>query len=255
MRRTVLKLAGIATALLLAAAGAQAKSSETADPIELLRASDRARGAAASAAGVSWTSIVVTKDADDVNEATYSVILRGDDAVAEVVAPARQKGEKILFNDRTLWFFKPGLRKPISVSPRQKLIGDAANGDMASTRYARDYEGTLVGEETVDGSPAWKLELKARARNVTYDRIRYWISKGARLGVRAEFLTLAGEVFKTAEFRYANKILIAAKTFPFVSEMVIHDPHDKAKETVIRYLNPREEPHPESLFNVNNLAR
>ncbi len=254
MRRIVVRLASFGL-VILSVSGASGGSTADADPTELLRASDRARGAAASTAGVSWTSVVVTKDGEDINEATYSVILRGDDALAEVVAPARQKGEKILFNDRTLWFYKPGLRKPISVSPRQKLMGDAANGDMASTRYARDYEGTLAGAETVGGVPTWKLELKARARNVTYDRIRYWISKRERLGVRAEFLTLAGEVFKTADFRYDNSIQVAGETFPFVSEMAIHDPLDAHKETLIRYQRPREEPHPESLFNVNNLAR
>ena len=28
---------------------------------------------------------------------------------------------------------------------------NAANGDIATTNYARDYEGTVVGEEAVDG--------------------------------------------------------------------------------------------------------
>ena len=107
---------------------------------------------------------------------------RGDDALVEALAPARYKGEIMLFNDRTIWFVKPGLRKPVSISARQRLTGLAANGDIASTNYARDYEGTIVGEEAVDGDPAWKLELKARAKNVTYDRIRSWISKKRRLG-------------------------------------------------------------------------
>lgn len=225
------------------------------DPKELLQASDRARGAAAASGGVSWTSVVVTKDGEGRAEVTYSIRVRGDDAVAEAIAPTRQKGEKILFNDRTLWFSKPGLRKPVSVSPRQKLMGDAANGDIASTRYARDYEGMLVGEESVNGIPAWKLELKAKAKNVTYDRIRYWISKKDRLGVRAEFLTLSGDAFKTADFKYGNTISVGGTTVPFVSEMVIRDALNKEKETVIRYQKPREESHPESLFNINNLVR
>ena len=74
---------------------------------------------------------------------TYEVKVLGTDALAEVKSPPRQKGELVLFNDRTLWFFKPGLRKPVNISPRQKLIGQAANGDIASTQYARDYEALL----------------------------------------------------------------------------------------------------------------
>jgi outer membrane lipoprotein-sorting protein len=253
VRRTI----GIAVCagLFFLAAPARGAAPAAVDPAALLRDSDRARGAAASTAGVSWLSTVTTKDEEQTSEATYSIRVRGDDALAEVIAPPRQKGEKILFNDRTLWFFKPGLRKPVSISPRQKLMGDAANGDIASTHYARDYEATLAGEETVNGTPSWKLELKARARNVTYDRIRYWVSKGERLGVRAEFLTLAGEVFKSADFTYANSIQLAGATVPFVSEMVIRDSLNARRETVLRYQKPHVEPHAESLFNVNNLAR
>jgi outer membrane lipoprotein-sorting protein len=186
---------------------------------------------------------------------TYEIKVRGNDALAEAVAPARQKGEMILFNDRTLWFFKPGIRKPVSISPRQKLMGQAANGDIASTQYFRDYDGTLAGEETVGGTPAWKLELKAKGRNVTYEGIRYWISKKDRLGLKAEFLTVSGDVFKTAEFKYGNAISLKGETLPFVSEMLIRDARNTANETVIRYRKPREATHAASLFNVNNLVR
>jgi len=254
VRRTIVIPTCLGLLLSIASAG-RGLTPAGPDPAALLRASDRARGAAAASAGMSWSLNVVTKDGDESSEAAYTVKVRGDDALAEVVSPARQRGEKILFNDRTLWFSKPGLRKPVSISPRQKLMGDAANGDIASTRYARDYDGEVVGEETVNGVPSWRLELKARARNVTYDRIRYWISKRDRLGVRAEFLTLAGEAFKTADISYDNAMRIGAETFPFVSAMVIRDSLNTRRETVLRYQTPREEPHAASLFNVNNLAR
>ena len=42
---------------------------------------------------------------------------------AEVTSPARQKGEIIMFNDRILWFYKPGLRKPVSISPAKNSWG------------------------------------------------------------------------------------------------------------------------------------
>ena len=96
---------------------------------------------------------VDAKDEGTTTSRTFLVKARGLDALVEALAPARYKGEIMLFNDRSIWFVKPGLRKPVSISPRQRLTGDAANGDIATTNYARDYEGTITGESTVDGDP------------------------------------------------------------------------------------------------------
>src|SRR5690554_2215862 len=116
---------------------------------ELLSASDRTRGSAASAEGIAWKAEVISHENGETTKATYLIKARENNAIAEIIAPARQKGETILFNDRVLWFYKPGLKKPVSISARQKLMGQASNGDIASTHYARDYEGKIVGEEKV----------------------------------------------------------------------------------------------------------
>jgi len=225
-------------------------------PAELLASSDRARGAAKNLKGLSWRSEVVSVESGkEESSVTYTVKVLGNDALAQVTQPARQKGELVLFNDRTLWYFKPGLKKPVNISPRQKLVGQAANGDIASTQYARDYDALEAGEDTVNGQKAWKLELKAKARNVTYDKIRYWISKSNQVALKAEFLTLAGVPFKVAEFKYANSITIAGTKFPFVSEMKIHDANNAENKTSITYKNPKEEAHAAGLFNVNSLMK
>ncbi len=224
-------------------------------PAELLTSSDRARGAARNLKGISWQSEVISSENGEESKVTYGVKVLGNDALAQVTAPARQKGELVLFNNRTLWFFKTGLRKPVNISPRQKLIGQAANGDIASTQYARDYEAVSAGEDTVNGQKAWKLDLKAKAKNVTYDKIRYWISKKEQVALKAEFLTLAGTPFKVAEFKYGNSMTIAGKKVPFVSEMIIRDANNSANATTINYRNPKEEAHSAGLFNVNSLMK
>lgn len=223
---------------------------------DLLSASDRARGAARATKGLSWTSEVTSVENGDTSNVTYEVKVLGNDALAEVKSPPRQKGELVLFNDRTLWFFKPGLKKPVNISPRQKLIGQAANGDIASTQYARDYEATgPATADIVENTKTWRLDLKAKAKNVTYDRIRYWISQDNKVAVRAEFLTLAGEKFKVAEFQYGNDIVLAGKKLPFVSEMKISDANNAQNVTTLRYKNPREEAHRAGLFNVSSLTK
>lgn len=223
-------------------------------PEEILKDADRARGSVAVQEGISW-QVKVDSEGDEPNTITYDLKVKGNDALAEAVAPTRNKGETMLFNDRSIWFFKPGLKKPLAFSPRQKLMGQAANGDIASTNYARDYDGTIAGSEKTDGQDTWKLELKAKAKNVTYDRIRYWVSKKDRLGVKAEFLTVSGEVFKRASFDYKNKMTSGGKDLPFISKMVITDARNAKNITTLNYNSPKAQTHSDSLFNVNNLTR
>jgi len=238
-----------------ATASTQTAPSTSAQPTadQLLKDSDRARGAVKD--GISWEIDVQNFGEGTNNQVHYLVKVKGVDALAEATAPARNKGEMMLFNDRTIWFFKPGIKKPVAISARQKLMGQAANGDIASTNYARDYDGKLLGEDKVAGQDTWKLELKAKAKNVTYDGIRYWISKKDHLGVKAEFLTVSGEIFKTATFDYKNQLSLNGKKYPFVSRMTILDAHDPALKTIIDYKSPKPQKLPDSIFNVNNLVR
>ncbi len=231
-----------------AAAASPAPSAE-----DLLKDSDRARGALEG--GISWEIDVETFEEGGQNKVHYLVKVKGVDALAEAVSPARNKGETMLFNDRNLWFFKPGLKKPVAISARQKLMGQAANGDIASTNYYRDYEGKVTGEDKVGAVDCYKLELKAKAKNVTYDGIRYWISKKDHLGLKAEFLTVGGDMFKSALFKYNNKVTLEGKSMQFVSEMDILDTLKQGSHTVITYSNPKPENHPDSQFNINNLVR
>jgi hypothetical protein len=223
---------------------------------DLLAESDRSRGSSAVSTGVSWRVKVDTIGGDSSsNTITYDLKVKGDDALAEALEPARNKGEVMLFNNRNIWFFKPSLKKPVAISPRQKLMGQASNGDIASTNYARDYDGKIVGSESINGESSWKLDLKAIEKNVTYDRIIYWIRKKDRLGIKAEFQTVSGKPFKLATFEYKNKLKSDGKEFDFISKMVIIDADNPKNITTLVYTKPAPDKHADSLFNVNNLVR
>ncbi len=224
------------------------------DPEALLRDSDRARGALPE--GVTWTVVVDSTEDGETTRRSFLVRARGVDALCEALAPPRHKGEVFLFNDRTIWFVKPGLRRPIAISARQRLQGDAATGDITSTNYARDYTGTVAGEDVVDGDAAWRLDLVARTKSVTYDRIRYWVSKKRRLGVKAEFLTVSGEIFKTASIEYGVRVREpGGAEVDFPSKVTIRDAVGAGNVTTLTYESPRAERHSPAIFNVNNVAR
>ncbi len=220
---------------------------------KLLKASDRSRGGVEH--GMTWDTEVTTIENGETSTRKFKVRAKGANANVEALEPARNKGEIYLFNDRTMWFFKPSLRKPVSISSRQKLTGQAANGDIASTHYARDYTPTVEKTEMIKGDKVYVLMLKAKANNLTYDKIRYWISDKTKRAIKAEFLTLQGEPFKRATLEYDNKINIDGKPTPFVSKMEITDAKFEKNKSILNYINPRMEDHKESIFNVNNLKR
>ena len=100
------------------------------------------------------------------------------------------------------------------------------------------------------------LDLKAVNKNVTYDRIKYWVSQSRQVGVKAEFYTLSGKLFKTAEFKYDNRVKMNGQAdAPFVSELVIRDAIQKDRVTTMTYSNIKVEPIPDAAFNLNVLVR
>ncbi|MDL1983999.1 MAG: outer membrane lipoprotein-sorting protein [Deltaproteobacteria bacterium] len=221
-------------------------------PKEILEKSDEARG---SVKGIEWEIKLESIENGRKQSRTLKIKARDFNSLAEFISPPKVKGRKLLMIDRNMWFIKPGLRKPVPISPRQKLMGSASNGDIASTNYAGDYDATLVSEDTVKGELCYLLDLTAINKKVTYDRIKYWVSKKRLVGVKAEFFTVSGKIFKSATFEYGNSIPIEEKPKPFVSKMIITDAVIKENVTTMTYSKIRLKKIPDSTFNLNLLVR
>lgn len=250
-RLVAASLACFAVAAVLPFTGdAHAAAPDTQTMGQWLQRADASRG---GGAGYSWTSRVHTVDTAETVDTTYAVAVRDGRGLVRVVAPARQAGEKILLDGRAMWYGKKGLRKPVSISPQQRLSGEAANGDIAAVHYARDYTPSFVGESRQDGRDCYELMLTARDGQVTYDAIRYFIDKKTLLGVRADFMTASGVVFKSATFEYANKVRGERGDIPFVSRMRIVNATfpDRFSEIVYSDVSPAD--HPDNLFRVDGL--
>lgn len=220
---------------------------------DLLKASDRARGGIAT--GVTWQVRIESIDNGTKSDRSFIVKAKELDAIAESVKPAKFKGEIFLFNDRTMWFFKPSLRRPVAISARQRLTGQAANGDIAATNYARDYTAEIERTEVIKGQSMKVLLLKAKSDQVTYEQIRYWVAEKSKLAIKAEFMTLQGEAFKHATFEYKNSILVNKKKTPFISKMVIKDVKNGKNQSIMSYSQLRLGSLPPAIFNINNLSR
>jgi outer membrane lipoprotein-sorting protein len=222
------------------------------DSKEILRKADEARG---NAEGIRWEIIIDSVEGGRDQHRTFKVSAHSFNSLAETIAPANVKGQKLLMLDRNMWFAKPGLSKAVPISPRQKLVGGAANGDIASTNYAGDYNVVKTSDSTVGGEPCYLLDLSAIDNRATYDRIKYWISKERLVGVKAEFYTVSGKMFKTATFEYKNSITIEDKPREFISKMVITSAIIKDDVTTMYYQKAVIKKIPDSVFNLNLLTK
>jgi len=241
---TFVSFAGFSLALLHAAPDLS--------PKEILTKADEARG---NAEGVEWEIDIKSIEAGRQQERTIRVTAREFNSLAEFLAPPNVKGQKLLMLDRNMWFAKPGLSKAVPISPRQKLVGGAANGDIASTNYAGDYKIAQTSEEVVNGEPCHLFDLTAVDKRATYDRIRYWISKERLAGLKAEFYTVSGKMFKTAAFEYKNSITTGGKPRDFISRMVITSAVLKEDVTTMNYRKVLIKKVPDSVFNLNLLVK
>ena len=251
MRRfIILMLAGM---LILVCAFARTGEAGDLSVKDILEHADRSRG---NVAGIIWDIKITAVEGSSTESRGLTVKVKKNNTLARYVSPPNVSDRMVLMLDRNMWFIRSGLSKPVSISPRQKLLGDAANGDIASTNYAEDYKARLSGEESVNGELCYVLDLKAANTNVTYDRIKYWVSKQRIVGVKAEFYTISGKLFKSAEFKYANRVRINDKTeIPFISELLIRDTVQADKATTLDYSNIRVHDIPDSAFNINVLLK
>jgi len=219
---------------------------------EILKKADEARG---NAEGVEWEIAIESMEGGRQQQRTIRVTARSFNSLAEFLAPPNVKGQKLLMLDRNMWFAKPGLSKAVPISPRQKLLGGAANGDIASTNYAGDYQIVQASEGMVNDEPCHLFDLRAVDNRATYDRIQYWISKERLVGLKAEFYTVSGKMFKTATFEYENRIQIDGQPRPFISRMVITSAVMKEDVTTMSYRRPSLKKVPDSIFNLNLLTK
>ena len=192
------------------------------DAKTILEQSDRARGGGLP--GIVWEIKLTSRDGEKVDEPQRLLVKAVDDAsVADTLEPSRFKGSKLLQVGRNMWLTRPGLSKPIPISPRQRMSGQASNGDIAATNYAKDYDAQLAQDEKIEGEDCYVLDLKAKHNRATYDKIRYWVSVKRSVGVKAEFYSVSGKLLKSARFDYGNNIQYEGQRVPFISRMIIRD--------------------------------
>jgi hypothetical protein len=173
-----------------------------------------------------------------------------------IVAPQRDANKLMLKNGNDLWFFDPASQASIRLSPQQRLLGQASNGDVVTVNLARDYQAELQAEEDLpDGERvmrrAHRLGLDALSTDVTYHRVEMWVDTASSRPIKARFFAESGRLLKTAYYRKYQQQLGRERP----TEVVIIDGLDPAWVTVMRYSDYAWHEAPDAWFQRDYLPR
>ena len=177
-------------------------------------------------------------------------------SLVRFVLPTRDAGKLMLKNGNDLWFYDPTSKASVRLSPQQRLLGQASNGDVATVNLAKDYKATLVGDEDIqDGErrtrKAHKLALSAVSPDVTYASIEMWIDAENNRPLKARFFAESSRLLKTAYYRRFQPELGAERP----TETVIIDGLNPQSVTLMRFSDYKARAIPDTWMQRDFLPR
>jgi hypothetical protein len=165
----------------------------------------------------------------------------------EFLAPAAEKGKFLLMLRDAMYIYLPTASRPIRISPLQRLMGQASNGDVARTSFTVDYNATGV---TADGN-AWIVELEAKDPSLSYKHVRLWIDRSTYQPDHADFYVASGKLLKRAHYRDVG--MLGGRRA--VTKIEIEDLLRAGNRTVMQYSNLVERENPDNMFTRDALGR
>jgi outer membrane lipoprotein-sorting protein len=172
------------------------------------------------------------------------------------VEPARDVGKMVLMNGSNMWFYDPSSKASVRISPQQRLLGQASNGDVATANLAKDYEAKLLGEEKLldvdrQNRDCWHLDLKAATDEAVYSRIEFWVEKGTYRQVKGKFYSDSGRLLKIAYYHKFQQLI--GRVTP--TETVVIDAVNQNLVTTMTVSDMRAQEIPDSWYQRDFLPR
>jgi len=128
-----------------------------------------------------------------------------DTAFVEYMAPAREKGKKMLKLGDKLWIYTPEPNdRIITISGhllKQSVMGsDMSYEDlMESDKLRKNYDAKVIGKETYNNRDCWVLELTASHDDVAYYSRKVWVDASRWLPLKEERYARSGRLLKKTE--------------------------------------------------------
>lgn len=175
-----------------------------------------------------------------------------------ITAPARDKGQVFLKRNKELWNWMPSIGRMIKLPPSmmmQSWMGsDFTNDDLLKqSSLVKDYDHSIVEEETLDGLETWKINFIPKANApVVWGKITMWITKKYFLQIKVEYYDEDMELINTMT---GSKIKnVGDRMLPTKMEII---PADKpGNKTILEYSSiVFDKPIKNSFFSQQNMKR
>ncbi len=134
-----------------------------------------------------------------------------EQSFTEFLAPAREKGTKMLKLGDQLWTYTPSTDRTILISGhmlRQSIMGsDLSYEDKMEDPVLHNlYSATVVGEEMFLNRACWVLELTAKKADVAYYSRKIWVDKERYVPLKENRYAKGGKLLKTFEVKAVTRV-------------------------------------------------
>ena len=244
------KMRSLILAFTLLGLGANAQTAE-----EIIRKADeQMRGV--SSRGEMKMEIVRPKWTREISLKSWS---KGQEySLMLITSPARDAGTGFLKREKELWNWQPTIDRVIKMPPSmmmQSWMGsDFTNDDLVrESSIVNDYEHALLGDTTINGYDAWKLELIAREdAPVVWGKIVAFIEKNDFYQLLFRYYDEDGYLINTMKLCDIKRL--GNRTIPTRMEMIPAENPDQ--KTVLTYLEMEFDIDVEaSFFSIQNLKQ
>jgi outer membrane lipoprotein-sorting protein len=172
-----------------------------------------------------------------------------DKVVTLFLEPASEKGRATLRLGENMWLYIPNVGKPIRITSMQSVIGGIFNNsDIMRLDYSVEYDVETLTEE----GDHYLLELKAKTKQVAYDRLKMWVLKDQVQPVKIECYAATGMLIKTIQFKDIQDIGDGVVR-PVVMET--ESPLQKGYKSVMISARAKKRDFQDEIFTLNYLPR
>ena len=173
----------------------------------------------------------------------------------EYLAPAREKGTKMLKLENQLWIYSPSTDRTIQISGhmlRQSVMGsDMSYEDMMNDKpLLQQYKADVTGSEVIDGRKCWVVTLTAIITDINYFTRKMWVDAERSVPLKEELFAKSGKLLKRITFTDVRKV--EGRWFPMTfvyKDMLKEGPGTKMSIQEIKF----DSTIPASVFNLGNL--
>lgn len=196
---------------------------------------------------------MVTLDDGNKEVLRFKIFSKGPGKVlAEFTYPKREDGKAVLLVGDNMWMYLPSLKKALRVSPTQQLLSsNFSNGDVLRINFADDYTARLAATRRLEGHDVYCLELTAKKKGATYQKVMYWVRKNTYMPVKAEFFSASGILLKVLNF--VKFAIMAGRERPV--EMTMVNPLKKKAISTMYFRKIETVSIPDGRFNPNWLGK